>query len=208
MGGSRSELRENPNLRRGRILEEFIQILGQRGSNGFRVQELAQRCGLSNAGLLYHFGSKEQLLLAMLDELERREAKIMEPLARAAEREVEQGQPSKRALADLLHTMVARASSNSALGLAFLVLQAEALEESHPAHGSFRDREAAVLDLFARLAAPHVAHPTSAARQLLALMDGLCLQWIRANRGFDIVAEWDRAVGIVLGEQAKTAFGA
>ena len=186
-------------VRRNQILEEAIQIVGQRGSNGFTVQELAQRCGLSNAGLLYHFGSREQLLLATLQELERREIRIIQPFVRAAEEELKRRKPSRRKLLQLLHTMVMRGSIHLELGLPFMVLQAEALERGHPAYPYFRSRDEKVLDLFTRLAAPHVECPESTARQLLALMDGFAQQWVRSNRSFDLVAEWDRAVATVTG---------
>jgi len=51
----------NPEVRREQILEEAISILGRLGYHGFTIHELAERCGLSNAGLLYHFPSKDQL---------------------------------------------------------------------------------------------------------------------------------------------------
>jgi len=61
--------REEPSLRREQILDETIRILGEQGYHGFTIQELAKRCGLSNAGLLYYFGSKDLLLIAVLDEI-------------------------------------------------------------------------------------------------------------------------------------------
>ena len=197
--------RESPEVRRSHILGEAIRLVGQRGSGGLRVQELARRCGLSNAGVLYYFGSKEELLLQMIQELGRREAAVIEPLVRTAERELEQGAPSKRALLALLHTMASRACQSPELGLPLLVLQAEALEPRHPAHRFFRNRDRMAADLFTRLVAPHVKYPVSTAWQLLALMTGLLQQWVGSGRGFDIVAEWDRAVVAVLGGPAGCA---
>jgi hypothetical protein len=48
------------------------------------------------------------------------------------------------------------------------------------------------------LVAPHVAEPRSTARQIHALMDGLSLQWLREKQAFDLVAEWDRAIAMLL----------
>ena len=73
----RTRTRNDPEVRREQILDEAIRIIGQRGYYGFTVQELAQRCGLTNGGLLYHFGSKEQLLIAVLEERNRRNAEIV-----------------------------------------------------------------------------------------------------------------------------------
>ena len=186
-------------MRREQILTEAIRIVGERGYYGFTVQDLAQRCGISNAGLLYHFGSKDQLLLSMLQEFERREAEAMTPLVAMAEQELERGGASV-ALLHLLRIMVARASTQPQIGRLYMALQAETLDPSHPAHDSFRARETTVLDLFARLIGPHTAEPRSTARQLLALMDGLGQQWVRADQGFDLAVEWERAVRAVLPE--------
>ncbi len=185
-------------MRREQILEEAIRIVGERGYYGFTVQDLAQRCGISNAGLLYHFGSKDQLLLAMLDVFERRETAAIAPLAALAAGEVGSRKKSAKPLLNLLRTMVARASTQPEIGRLYMALQSETLDPSHPAHQSFRAREAAVLDLFAKVVSPYVAEPHSTARQLLALMDGLGQQWVREDESFDLVAEWNRAVATVL----------
>jgi AcrR family transcriptional regulator len=181
--------REAPEVRQARILKEAIRILGQRGYHGFTVQELAERCGLSNAGLLYHFPSKEQLFVAVVQELEQREIQVLAPLVAVVERT---GAPLT-AVIDLLHTMVARGSEPELVRL-YAVLQSESLDKAHPAHDSFRRREEQTLSLFAKLVAPHVSRPVSTARQMLALVDGLRLQWLRADQGFDPAAEWVSAV--------------
>jgi AcrR family transcriptional regulator len=182
--------REAPEVRQARILKEAIRILGQRGYHGFTVQELAERCGLSNAGLLYHFPSKEQLFVAVVQELEHREIQVLAPLVAVVERT---GAPLT-AVIELLHTMVARGSTEPELVRLYAVLQSESLDKAHPAHDSFRRREEQTLTLFAKLVAPHVPRPLSTARQMLALVDGLRLQWLRADQGFDPAAEWVMAV--------------
>lgn len=195
---ARIRRRDEPEVRREQILDEAMRIIGQRGYYGFTVQELAQRCGLSNAGLLYHFGSKDQLLVALVQELEGREAAVMAPLVAAAELEQERGDASAPALREVLRTMVARGSAEPELGRLYTVLLAESLDQAHPAYQSFRAREATVLSLFTRLLAPYVAEPRSTARQMIALIQGLGQQWLRADQTFDILAEWDRAVGTLL----------
>src|ERR1700741_3608955 len=60
--------RMDPELRRQQILDEAIRLIGQLGYQGFTVQELALRCSLTKGGLLHYFGSKEQLLVAILEE--------------------------------------------------------------------------------------------------------------------------------------------
>ena len=68
MSGPRKRVREDPKVRRSQIVDEAIRIIGEYGYYGFTVQALAERCQLSNAGLLHYFGNKDDLLLALLDE--------------------------------------------------------------------------------------------------------------------------------------------
>jgi AcrR family transcriptional regulator len=189
--------RDDARVRRTLIIDVAIGIIGQFGYHGFTVQDLAARCGLSNAGLLYHFPSKEQLFDAVVEELELREIQALAPLIAALE-ESDDAATQLAAFIDLLHAMVVRGSGSSGLVRFYAVLQAESLDKAHPAHDSFKKREFAVLDLFARLLAPHVPDPLSAGRQMLALMDGLRLQWLRSNESFDAVSEWIRAVTVLV----------
>lgn len=59
--------------RRLAILDEAIQIIGEQGYRGSSINDLAKRCGLTTAGLLHHFGSKDGLLIALLEERDRRD---------------------------------------------------------------------------------------------------------------------------------------
>src|SRR4051794_14775999 len=73
-------------LKRERILEETLRIVSERGYHGFGIQELAERCGLTKPGLLHHFGSKDQLLITLLNEVEgRKEAELAGAFAAAFE---------------------------------------------------------------------------------------------------------------------------
>lgn len=190
--------RENPAIRRALIVNEAIRFIGERGYNGFTVQALAEQCGLSNAGLLYYFGSKDQLLISLLDEVERRETENVAPLANAAANERTDGEGLPARAFQLLRTIVKGFVDRPEIGRFALVLQSEALDQSHPAHEWFSIREKAVLKLFTQLASPLVEEPESCARQLAALMFGLEQQWIRADQDFDLLAEWEKAIGMIL----------
>jgi AcrR family transcriptional regulator len=175
--------------RRARILEAATEIIGARGYHAFVLQDLAKRCGLTNGGLLYHFTSKEQLLIAVLKEHDRRRTQEL----------VETFGPGLRKATlstalGMLHGIIQTVVAQPALSRLYAVLQAEALDPSHPAHDHFVAREAAAMEGFATLVARHVSDPMATARQLHALMDGLTLQWLRADQGFDLVGAWDKAI--------------
>jgi AcrR family transcriptional regulator len=195
---AQTRTREDPQVRREQIVDEAIRIIGQRGYYGFTVQQIAEECGLTNGGLLYHFGSKEQLLLAVLQERDRRESAMVRSVAGPAAQKAARSDSSLSAVLELLRAIVARATAEPELARLHMVLQPEALDPAHPAHDYFGAREAMVLKAFARMVAPHVAEPHCTARHIYALMDGLVLRWLRADQAFNIVTEWDRAVAMLL----------
>jgi AcrR family transcriptional regulator len=194
----RSRARDNPEVRREQIVEEAIRVIGQRGYYGFTVQQIAERCGVTNGGLLYHFGSKEELLLAVLKERDRRETAMINSVAGRAAQEAERNDSSLGAVLNLLRAIVERGTAQPELTRLYMVLQSEALDQAHPAHGYFRAREAMVLEAFAKMLAPHVPRPRVSARQIYALMDGLIQLWLRSGQTFDIVVEWGHAVAMLL----------
>jgi AcrR family transcriptional regulator len=198
---SRKRTRDSPEVRREQIVDEAIRIIGQRGYHGFTVQQLAGRCGLSNAGLLYHFPTKDQLFAALVQQMEQREIEALRPFLENVQQE-EQGRVPLTAVIDLFHAMVCSGNIEPELVRLYAVLQTESLDEGHPAHDSFRRREIGALDLFTKLVAPYVPEPRSTARQMLALADGLRLQWLGADQSFDLLAEWIRGVTLLVPEFA------
>lgn len=54
------------------ILDEAIGLASQVGLDALSIGALAARAGLSKSGLFAHFGSKEEMQLAVIDETERR----------------------------------------------------------------------------------------------------------------------------------------
>jgi len=52
---------------RDRILEAADQLVAAQGASNLTLDAVAQAAGLSKGGLLYHFPSKDALLMGMLD---------------------------------------------------------------------------------------------------------------------------------------------
>jgi AcrR family transcriptional regulator len=186
-------------VRRQQIFDEAIDIIGQRGYRGFTLQELAQRCGLSNAGLLHHFPSKDQLLIGLLHERDRRDYEALDAAGLNFRGTIALPIP----FADLfkaLREVVVRDAQRPEIVRLYTVLRAESLDEDHPARDFFLARAKRAFDDLARMLASHVADPGATARQLIALHGGLEEQWLREDQGFDLVAEWERGALILLGE--------
>jgi AcrR family transcriptional regulator len=201
----RKRTRDDPEIRRKQILDEAIRIIGERGYYGFTIQELAQRCGLTNGGLLYHFGSKEQLLVAVIEARDGRARTFVNAEVEGWLQEHRWGGSTLESVFVLLRSIVSLTCSEPELTQLYMVLQSEAMDSAHPAHRYFRTREARVLKAFAEIIELHVADPQRTARQIYALMDGLEQLWLRSRQAFDLVAEWDRAVAMLLSKPSVRA---
>lgn len=169
-------------VRRQQILEEAVRLFGEVGYRAASLRELAQRCGLSHPGLLHHVGDKESLLLAVL---EHRDA------ADAAETGLLGAQGADRL--EALVEVVRRNASRRGIVELYCVLSAEATAPEHPAHAYFADRYARTVASLAE-AFDHEDDPVSAARRLVAVVDGLQVQWLLDPGGVDMVAELRRHV--------------
>jgi AcrR family transcriptional regulator len=60
-------------LRRGQLLQAVIDTMAQTGIGTRSLRDLAAAAGTSHRMLLHHFGSREELLVAVVEEVERRQ---------------------------------------------------------------------------------------------------------------------------------------
>ena len=88
--------RQQPGRTRAAILERAVDLASTEGLEGLTIGRLATELELSKSGLFGHFGSKEELQLATIEEASRRFVEeVIQPSLSASE-----GQPRLRALAD------------------------------------------------------------------------------------------------------------
>ncbi len=59
--------------RRRELLDALVRECAENGVGGRSLRELAEAVGTSHRMLLHHFGSREELLLAVVDDVERRQ---------------------------------------------------------------------------------------------------------------------------------------
>lgn len=159
--------------KRAEILRRAVVVFAESGYRGGSLKEIANGVGLTQAGLLHHFRSKEQLLAAVLD------ARDTEDLERLGD---QRGWAFLRAVTELIR------HNATAPGLVqlYATLSGEAVAEDHPAHGFFADRYRRIRGLTADAltaaqADGHIAADVdvqTAAVSMIALMDGLQIQWL------------------------------
>jgi AcrR family transcriptional regulator len=66
--------------RRHQLLDAVIRTAGEKGIGDRSLREVADAAGTSHRVLLHHFGSRDGLLLAIVQEVERRQAALLETL--------------------------------------------------------------------------------------------------------------------------------
>lgn len=113
--------------RRRTIVEAAAQLFSEKGYTAGSMRELGTRVGLTQAGLLHHFSSKEELLTEVI--------RLRDESVAAALSDIDPADPIARGLGIVRH-----AKENPRLTSLFTVLSAEASVSTHPAHGYFTQR--------------------------------------------------------------------
>ncbi|MFJ7074797.1 TetR/AcrR family transcriptional regulator [Streptomyces sp. NPDC098781] len=170
--------------RRLRILDAAVEHFAQWGFHASSMARIARDVGITQGGLLHHFRSKEDLLVQVL--------------ARSDEADEEKFFSREFGSAAECLSVVVRLAEYNATRLGrtrmFNVLAAEAGEPGHPAHTYFVERYARVVEHLSLTLRRAVAagelkpdtDPVAVAQELVAVMDGLQLQWVLDPEGFDM----------------------
>ncbi|MFI6000037.1 TetR/AcrR family transcriptional regulator [Streptomyces sp. NPDC051366] len=170
--------------RRAKILDTAVEHFAQWGFHASSLARIANDCGITQGGLLHHFRSKEDLLLSVLAQSEQHD---VERLFSGPEESV----------AAYYATVVALAADNArrpGLVRMYNTLVGESGNAGHPAHEYFTQRYARVLAHNVRLLEAGVARGElrpgtdceAVARETLAVMDGLQIQWVLAPEAVDM----------------------
>ena len=139
------------------------------------------------SGVLHHFPSKEALLVGVLECWDALERKALHAVIGTDK--LREGAPEV-SLGRVCREIIARNVGQREMIRLYSVLQAESLDPDHPAHSYFAERQTRALAGFAQLA-PAGSDADAVARRVLALMEGLQLQWLR-DPPPDWVQEWQR----------------
>ena len=172
--------------RRQEIIDAAVEVFATVGYHKGSLRDVADRVGMSQAGLLHHFPSKEHLLQAVLT-------------WRDDDARVLMGEPPPTGT-DLLRFLVFLAGHNSGrpqLVELHLILSGEGASVEHPLHEYFVQRYEGVYTMI-RDAFDEAAErgelregvdTSSAARTVIALLDGLQLQWLLHREDVDMAAD-------------------
>ncbi|WP_119696958.1 TetR/AcrR family transcriptional regulator [Microbacterium halotolerans] len=155
--------------KREEILTVALDVVARHGYRGASVREIAEAVGLSQAGLLHYFGSKDELFAAVLMKRD----------------EVDSASPSTDTLDDLVR-IVAHNAEVPGLVQLYAQLSVEAADPAHPAHGYFTERYARLRRRFAESLRTGQSDgtlrttfdPDAVAALVIAATDGLQTQFL------------------------------
>ena len=181
--------------RRQEIVDAAVDVFAALGYHKASLRDVADRVGMSQAGLLHHFPSKEHLLQAVL-------------AWRDDDARGRMGEPFPTGT-DLLRGLVALAVYNAGrpqLVELHVILSGEGSSAEHPLHEYFLQRYEDVFTLtraaFEEAASCGELRPGvdcgTAARTVIALMDGLQLQWLLHRDQVDMASDLRRYLQTVL----------
>ena len=176
--------------RRQEILNAAVEVFSAAGFHNGSLRDVAERVGLSQAGVLHHFPSKTHLVGAVL---EWRDEDVRTRF--------EAGETGLATLRRMV-ALVEYNQQNVQLVELHTTLSAEATSTNHPAHEYFVNRyewvvrflQAAFEEASATGHLRAEVEPTSAAKCLAALMDGLQIQWLYNRDSVDMAAEVRRYI--------------
>jgi AcrR family transcriptional regulator len=170
--------RANGRASRKAILAAAADVFAENGYRGTSLTEIANRVGMTQPGLLHHFNTKDQLLLAVVQDHEEN-AELSNALA-------EHLDPDNFQLALHIEKLAAINSRARQEHLLLTTLSAEAIPRDHPLHEFFVQRyrtfRRGLAGLLARAQASGAirddVNTQDVSREIIATLDGLYLQWL------------------------------
>jgi len=155
------------------IIAAAMSVIAEQGSRA-SLASIGAVVNMTAAGLLHHFGSKNNLLLAVLEERDRIDAEMLRAIW-------EEGQP----FLETLETLVDLNQTKPELVQLFTVLVGESASPKHPAHDHFArryaDRHREALEVLQNEQRAGEIRSDVDLEEIvvleLAVMDGLQIQW-------------------------------
>jgi AcrR family transcriptional regulator len=176
MVGVKGQIQRRGVERRRAIVDAALELFSQRGARGTSVADVAEQVGISPPAVLHHFGTKDDLLLAVIEERDRRgHGAFTELLAQG-------GMAGIRSL-----VQVAEANQREpGLLSCFVVLEAENMQKGDIANCYFVTRSQVLRQSLADALAEGQRRgeirsdidPAVKATEIMSFMRGAAAQWL------------------------------
>jgi AcrR family transcriptional regulator len=179
--------------RRAEILRAAARTFGSKGYMNGSLADVAEQVGITHAGVLHHFGSKDQLLVEVLDFRDKEDVRDLE------------GQHIPGGLELFRHLVRTVHMNEDRPGIVqgYTVLTGESVTENHPARGWVTHRFAVlrgeIADAVREVGGPGVSEDAArrAANAIIGVMDGLQVQWLLDDT-VDLAAATEFAILAIL----------
>ncbi|WP_285586942.1 TetR/AcrR family transcriptional regulator [Herbidospora sp. NBRC 101105] len=189
MAGVKGQVQKRGVARRRAMVDAAIELFARQGVRGTGVAAVAERAGATPSALIHHFGSKDGLVQAVLEEADRR---ALERLSASPDAEPTLDQAFEWFVRDAGHT----AAADRDLAALHTTLTAENLEPGAALHTWFRDRgralRAHLTSLYGRAMADGSARaeldPSILAAETAAFIEGAHLVWLLDPERVDLAA--------------------
>ena len=187
-------------MRRAAIVDAALRLFATRGYRGTSIAAVAEEAGVTDAGVLYHFNTKADLLLAVLAHHD----------ARYAEMNAESRAVGPAEELQALREWGAVMERDADMSALLVTLSAEHLRDDSETNAYFRRRYGLVRRHYRRLfdaasAAGIIRGDVDAdaeATALVAVLDGLRLQWFFSDGKVSIADAVRRYVDVTLARLA------
>lgn len=189
MAGIKGQVQKRGVERRRAMVDAAIELFARQGVRGTGVAAIAERAGATPSALIHHFGSKDGLVRAVLEEADRR---ALERLSATPDAEPTLAQAFDWFVRDAEHT----AAAERELAALHTTLTAENLAPGAALHDWFRDRgralRAHLAALYTRAAADGSARadldPAVLAAETAAFVEGAHLLWLLDPEQVDLTS--------------------
>ena len=172
-------------VRRQHVIETALRSFAEHGYRGVSTATIAQEAGISEPGLIHHFPTKADLLLAVIEHYEARSIELIHEALSA----------SDGSFSGALLVLAGSHEADPTFIRLFTVLAAESVSPVHPAHEWFVARYDRVrADIAERFREEQgrgqirgELDADTLARQVIAMFDGVQLQYLLAGGQLDLV---------------------
>jgi AcrR family transcriptional regulator len=185
--------------RKAEIIQAALEVIAERGYRGASLAAVAERVGLTQQGLLHYFPTKEALLIAVLE--------IRDQWDMASAALAGSAWPM-----EMMASLVEYNATRPGIVQVFTVLAGDSVTEDHPAREYFKDRyrwvrHNAVESLRNEYGdeLPGGLTPEQAAPLLIAIVDGLQVQWLHDPEAVDMPASFRDFVRLLTPDEAPKA---
>lgn len=181
-----------PEVRRERILDTAMELLGEKGYRGLTMKTVAARCGLTAPAVTYYFKDMQTLLLAVL---RRRDALDVDEFFSS-------GSDGPLTAEDIAVGVYRAMTAHPHAARLRTVMSIEAMDPSHPAHAACRERNEAVVAFLASRLGDGYDDTDRLARRLVAVLDGVQSAWLRHPDYINLQSSLLDVVTWVIGQHA------